>query len=295
MVYGKQHGPTVKTGLGFTDTYTIQNGGLIYVTGGTAGSATTYMLFSSATNGSTPGNNAVKFFSYNAAYSGSGFTTASAITTVDKLSTNYISPDDFSSAVGNSDRVVVNINSANSNKNGIYTASLGSTLTYAWNFHSSFSQWWLNVSKTDSYGIEVDFIGQDRSLYYVNNFETSTKGNIYIPQAIASKKTAVTYDDTQLENYQINWIEQDYQKYFVRAALGCTTTPPSTAATGSTLFKVFSASGSSSLFDGDNILVICNDLYPTNVSADFGSTTNFASPNNGIYKARVSAGGTVYF
>jgi hypothetical protein len=288
-------GPTVITGLGFTDTYTIQNGGLIYVTGGTAGSATTYMLFSSATNGSTPGNNAVKFFSYNAAYSGSGFTTASAITTVDKLSTNYISPDDFSSAVGNSDRVVVNINSANSNKNGIYTASLGNTLTYAWNFHSSFSQWWLNVSKTDSYGIEVDFIGQDRSLYYVNNFETSTKGNIYIPQAIASKKSAVTYDDTQLENYQINWIEQDYQKYFVRAALGCTTTPPSTAATGSTLFKVFSASGSSSLFDGDNILVICNDLYPTNVSADFGSTTNFASPNNGIYKARVSAGGTVYF
>jgi hypothetical protein len=288
-------GPTVKTGLGFTDNYTIQNGGLIYVTGGTTGSATTYMLFSSATNGSTPGTNAVKFFSYNAAYSGSGFTTASAITTVDKLSTNYITPDDFSSAVSSGNRVVVNINSANSNKNGIYTASLGSTLTYAWNFHSSFSQWWLNVSKTDSYGIEVDFIGQDRSLYYVNNFETSTKGNIYIPQAIASKKSAVTYDDTQLENYQINWIEQDYQKYFVRAALGCTTTPPSTAATGSTLYKVFSASGSSSLFDGDNILVICNDLYPTNVSADFGSTTNFASPNNGIYKARVSAGGTVYF
>ena len=288
-------GPTVKTGLGFTDTYTIQNGGLIYVTGGTSGSATTYMLFSSATNGSTPGSNAVKFFSYNAAYSGSGFTTASAITTVDKLSTSYITPDDFSSAVSNGNRVVVNINSANSNKNGIYTASLGSTLTYAWNFHSSFSQWWLNVSKTDSYGIEVDFIGQDRSLYYVNNFETSTKGNIYIPQAVASKKSAVSYDDTQLENYQINWIEQDYQKYFVRAALGCTTTPPSTSATGSTLFKVFSASGSSSLFDGDNILVICNDLYPTNVSADFGSTTNFASPNNGIYKARVSAGGTVYF
>jgi hypothetical protein len=288
-------GPTVKTGLGFTDTYTIQNGGLIYVTGGTSGSATTYMLFSSATNGSTPGSNAVKFFSYNAAYSGSGYTTASAITTVDKLSTYYITPDDFSSAVDNSERVVVNINSTNSNKNGIYTASLGSTINYAWNFHSSFSQWWLNVSKTDSYGIEVDFIGQDRSLYYVNNFETSTKGNIYIPQAAASKKSAVSYDDTQLENYQINWIEQDYQKYFVRAALGCTTTPPSTAATGSTLFKVFSSSGSSSLFDGDNILVICNDLYPTNVSADFGSTTNFASPNNGIYKARVSAGGTVYF
>ena len=288
-------GPTVKTGLGFTDTYTIQNGGLIYVTGGTTGSATTYMLFSSATNGSTPGSNAVKFFSYNAAYSGSGYTTASAITTVDKLSTYYITPDDFSSAVSNSERVVVNINSTNSIKNGIYTASLGSTLNYAWNFHSSFSQWWLNVSKTDSYGIEVDFIGQDRSLYYVNNFETSTKGNIYIPQAVASKKSAVSYDDTQLENYQINWIEQDYQKYFVRAALGCTTAPPSTAATGSTLFKVFSASGSSSLFDGDNILVICNDLYPTNVSADFGSTTNFASPNNGIYKARVSAGGTVYF
>jgi len=120
-------------------------------------------------------------------------------------------------------------------------------------------------------------------------------GNIYIPQALTSKKSVYTYEDTQLENYQINWIEQDYQKYYVRAALGCTTTPPSTAATGSTLFKVFSASGSSSLFDGDNILVICNDLYPTNVSANFGSTTNFASPNNGVYKARVSTGGTVYF
>jgi hypothetical protein len=288
-------GPTVKTGLGFTENYTIQNGGLIYVTGGTSGSATTYMLFSSATNGSTPGNSVVKFFSYNSAYTGSGYTTASALTTVDKLSTYYITPDDFSSAVSNSDRVVVNINSSNSNKNGIYTASVGNTLSYAWNFHSDFSQWWNNVSKSDSYGVEANFIGQDRSLYYVNNFETATKGNIYLPQVITPRKQEVSYDDKQLENYQLSWIEQDYQKYYVRAAFACTSTPPSTAATGSTLFKVFSSSGSSSLFDGDNILVICNELYPSNTSADFGSTRNFASPNNGIYKARVSTGGTVYF
>jgi hypothetical protein len=288
-------GPTVKTGLGFTNTYTLQNGGLIYVTGGTAGSATTYMLFTSASNGTIPGSNSVKFFSYNAAYTGSGQTTVAAITTIDRISTNYISPDDFDTSVTSGDRVLVNINSTNNNKNGIYTASLGSTLNYAWNFHSSFSEWWNNVSKTDSFGIETNFIGQDRSLYYVNNFESSTKGNIYIPQAITSKKSAIAYDDTQLENYQINWIEQDYQKYYVRAALACTEVPPSSASTGSTLFKVFSASGASSLFDGDNVLVICNELYPANTSADFGSTRNFASPNNGIYKARVSTGGTVYF
>jgi hypothetical protein len=40
-------------------------------------------------------------------------------------------------------------------------------------------------------------------------------------------------------------------------------------------------------------------LYPTNTSSDFGSTKNFASPNNGIYKARVSSAvgytGRVYF
>ena len=291
-------GPTSKTGLGFTDTYTIQNGALVYVTGGTTGSATTYMLYSGANNGTTPGSNAVKFFSYNSAYSGSGYTTASAITTIDKLSSFYVSPDDFSSAVGNSDRVLVDINS-NNNKNGIYQASLGNTINYAWNFHPAFSEWWNRVSKTDSNGIEVNFIGQDRSLYYVNNFETSTKGNIYLPQVIASKKPAVSFDDKQLENYQLNWIEQDYQKYYVRAAFACTSVPPSTAATGSALFKVFSSSGSSSLFDGDNVLVICNELYPTNTSADFGSTRNFASPNNGIYKARVSSSvgytGNVYF
>ena len=291
-------GPTTVTGLGFTDTYTIQNGGLIYVTSGTAGSATTYMLYSSAVNGTTPGNNTVKFFSYNAAYSGSGFTTASAITTVDKFST-YYSQVDFSSTVANNDRVVVNINSTNNNKNGIYTASIGSTLTYAWNFHPSFSEWWNKVSKTDSFGIEANFIGQDKSLYYVNNFETSTNGNIYIPQVLASKKPAISFDDRQLENYQLNWIEQDYQKYYVRAAFACTSVPPSTAATGSTLYRVFSSSGSSTLVDGDNILVICNELYPTNISADFGSTTNFASPNNGIYKAKISSSvgttGNVYF
>ena len=39
-------GPSILTGLGFSSTYTIQNGGLVYVTGGTAGSATTYMLYS---------------------------------------------------------------------------------------------------------------------------------------------------------------------------------------------------------------------------------------------------------
>jgi hypothetical protein len=288
-------------GLGLSDTYKIQNGGLIYVIDGAVGSATTYMLYSAASNGTTPGSNAVKFFDYNDAYTGSGETTAVAITTIDKLSTSYVSPDDFlTSAGGNAsvndgDRVVVNINSSNNNKNGIYTASLGSTLNYAWNFHASFSEWWNNVSKADSFGIETNFIGQDKSLYYVNNFEASTKGNIYLPQVITSRKPAVSYDDKQLENYQINWIEQDYQKYYVRAALACTTVPPSTAATGSTLFKVYSSSGASSLFDGDNVLVICNELYPTNTSADFGSTRNFASPNNGIYKARVSTGGTVYF
>lgn len=288
-------GPTIKTGLGFTDSYTIQNGGLVYVTGGTVGSATTYMLYSSAVSGSTPGSKEVKFFSYNSAYSGSGYTTASAITTVDKISSSYISPDDFSAPVVDNDRVLVNINSTNSNKNGIYLASSGSTLNYAWNFHSNFSEWWNNVSKSDSFGIETNFIGQDKSLYYVNNFETATKGNIYIPQVITQKKTSVSFDDKQLENYSLNWIEQEYQKYYVRAAFACTTTPPSTSATGSTLYRVFSASGSSTLFDGDNVLVICNDLYPSNISADFGSTTNFASPNNGIYKARVSTGGTVYF
>jgi len=288
-------GPSVKTGLGFTDTYTIQNGGLIYVTGGTAGSATTYMLFTAAANGTAPGTNSVKFFSYNAAYSGSGYTTASAITTLDKISTYYVSPDDFDTAVTSGNRVVVNINSSNNNKNGIYTASFGSTLKYSWNFHSSFSNWWNNVSKTESFGIETNFIGQDKSLYYVNNFESSTKGNIYIPQAITSKRSAIRFEDFQLENYSLNWVEQDYQKYYVRAALACTSTPPSSAATGSTLFKVYSSTGLSSLFDGDNVLVICNELYPTNVSADFGSTRNFASPNNGIYKARVSVGGTVYF
>ena len=292
-------GPNVKTGLGFTNTYTLQNGGLIYVTGGTVGSATTYMLFTSATNGTIPGSNSVKFFSYNAAYTGSGQTTAAAITTLDKISTYYVSPDDFDTSVTSGDRVLVNINSTNNNKNGIYTASFGSTLKYSWNFHSSFSEWWNNVSKTDSFGIETNFIGQDRSLYYVNNFESSTKGNIYIPQVLTSKKTVNQFDDLQLENYQLNWIEQDYQKYFVRAAFACTNVPPSTAATGSTLYKVFSSSGSSLLTDGDNVIVICNELYPTNTSADFGSTKNFASPNNGIYKARVSSSvgytGNVYF
>ena len=292
-------GPNVKTGLGFTNTYTLQNGGLIYVTGGTVGSATTYMLFTSATNGTIPGSNSVKFFSYNAAYTGSGQTTAAAITTLDKISTYYVSPDDFDTSVTSGDRVLVNINSTNNNKNGIYTASFGSTLKYSWNFHSSFSEWWNNVSKTDSFGIETNFIGQDRSLYYVNNFESSTKGNIYIPQVLTSKKTVNQFDDLQLENYQLNWIEQDYQKYFVRAAFACTNVPPSTAATGSTLYKVFSSSGSSALTDGDNVIVICNELYPTNTSADFGSTKNFASPNNGIYKARVSSSvgytGNVYF
>jgi len=89
----------------------------------------------------------------------------------------------------------------------------------------------------------------------------------------------------------------DYQKMYVRAAFACTTTPPSTVGTGSTRYRVYAYVGgaASTFIDGENVLVICNNLYPTNTSADFGSTTKFASPNNGIYKARVSSGGTVYF
>ena len=151
-------------------------------------SATTYMLYSAASNGSNPGNNTVKFFSYNNAFSSSGQTTVTALTTVDKLSTYYVTPDDFDNPVSNGNRVLVNINSSNNINNGIYNASVGSTLNYAWNFQNGFSEWWRRISKSDSYGIETNFIGQDTTLYYVNNFESATKGNIYLPQALRSEE-----------------------------------------------------------------------------------------------------------
>jgi hypothetical protein len=47
----------------------------------------------------------------------------------------------------------------------------------------------------------------------------------------------------------------DYQKMYVRAALACTTTPPSTAATGSTGYRVYAYVGgaASTFIDGENV------------------------------------------
>ena len=289
--------PDTFSGLAFTDSYRIQNAGLIYVSGGTVGSGKTYLLYTTATDGTFPGSNQVKFLDYNDAYSSTGFTTATAIVTTDKLSTFYVSPTDFGTSISTGNRVVVNINGSNNTKNGIYAATVTEVDKYKWNFDESFSIWWDNVILNPVIGREKYFLGQDNSIYYVNSFEESTRGNIYVPQVNTAKKLVPTFPDYQLENYDLEWNEMDYQKMYVRAALACTNTPPSTVATGSTGYRVYAYVGgaASTFIDGENVLVICNDLYPTNTSADFGSTTNFASPNNGIYKARVSSGGTVYF
>jgi hypothetical protein len=289
--------PDTFSGLAFTDSYRIQNAGLINVTAGTVGSGKTYLLYTTAADGTFPGSNQVKFVDYSTTYGSTGFTTATAIVTTDKLSTFYVSPTDFGTSISTGNRVVVNINSANNNKNGIYSATVTEVDKYKWNFDESFSQWWSNVTKNSVVGREKFFLGQDTSLYYVNSFEESTRGNIYVPQVNTPKKLNPTFHDYQLENYDLEWNEMDYQKMYVRAAFACTATPPSTVATGSTTYRVYAYVGgaASTFIDGENVLVICNDLYPTNTSADFGSTTKFASPNNGIYKARVSSGGTVYF
>jgi hypothetical protein len=289
--------PDSFSGLAFTDSYRIQNAGLIYVSGGTVGSGKTYLLYTNASDGTFPGSNQVKFIDYSSTYGSTGYTTATAVVTTDKLSTFYVSPTDFGTSISTGNRVIVNINSSNNTKNGIYEATVTEVDKYKWNFDESFSQWWSNVTKNSVVGREKFFLGQDNSLYYVNSFEESTRGNMYVPQINTAKKLTPTFHDYQLENYDIEWKEMDYQKLYVRAAFACTTTPPSTVATGSTNYRVYAYVGgaASTFIDGENVLVICNDLYPTNTSADFGSTTKFASPNNGIYKARVSSGGTVYF
>jgi len=291
------------SGLAFTDSYRIQNGGLIYVSGGTVGSGKTYLLYTTASDGTFPGSNQVKFVDYSTTYGSTGFTTATAIVTTDKLSTYYVSPTDFGTSISTGNRVVVNINNSNNTKNGIYSATVTEVDKYKWNFDEAFSTWWDNISKNSVAGTnqiigrKQYFLGQDNSIYYVNSFEESTRGNIYVPQVNTQQDFLLTFSSYQLENYDLEWNEMDYQKMYVRAALACTTTPPSTVATGSTGYRVYAYVGgaASTFIDGENVLVICNDLYPTNTSADFGSTTNFASPNNGIYKARVSSGGTVYF
>ena len=290
--------PDTFSGLAFTDSYRIQNAGLIYVSGGTVGSGKTYLLYTTATDGTFPGSNQVKFLDYNDAYSSTGFTTATAIVTTDKLSTFYVSPTDFGTSISTGNRVVVNINNSNNTKNGIYAATVTEVDKYKWNFDEAFSIWWNEIRDSLSYfGREKYVLGQDGSIYYVNSFEESTRGNMYVPQVNTSKKLTTSFTDYQLESYDLEWNEMDYQKLYVRAAFACTATPPSTVATGSTNYRVYAYVGgaASTFIDGENVLVICNDLYPTNVSADFGSTRTFASPNNGIYKARVSSGGTVYF
>jgi len=289
--------PDSFSGLAFTDNYRIQNSGLVYVSGGTVGSGKTYLLYTTASDGTFPGSNQVKFTDYSSTYGSTGYTTATAVVTTDKLSTFYVSPTDFGTSISTGNRVVVNINSSNNTKNGIYEATVTEVDKYKWNFDESFSEWWSNVTKNSVVGREKFFLGQDTSLYYVNSFEDSTRGNMYVPQVNTTKKLNPTFHDYQLENYDLEWKEMDYQKLYVRAAFACTTTPPSTVATGSTSYRVYAYVGgaASTFIDGENVLVICNDLYPTNTSADFGSTTKFASPNNGIYKARVSSGGTVYF
>jgi len=289
-IYIYDSGPTEQIGLGFTSNYRIQQAGILTVGAGYTNNGKKFMLYSTAENGTVPGGVGVTFFDITSAYSGTGYTTVAGITTVNKLNTTYISPTDFNVDINNNERVLVSIGNTFDTANGIYVASVGTTNTYRWQMHSSFAKWWSNVDKNEYDGIEKYFLGQNKSLYYVNNFETITNGNIYIPQPITNKKQTFSFDDRQLENYELDWVEQEYQKYYVRAVIGSTTIPPSTSGTAAA-YVIKTSTGTTTFNDGDPVLVVCN-LGGAGIS-DLG-TASIASTASGIYKAKKS-GSNVYF
>jgi hypothetical protein len=277
--------------LSFKSDYLISRGSAATVaTGGT------FFLFAYGEN-SSAGSTEVKW----ANISSASLITCQAYTTLDKVS--YIAEEDFDVPVVSGDRVVVN--SSNKLVNGIYDVSIGSTTRGKFQFDSSFNNWmnkiYINIltnnTTTSNPGtyLSGDLMNQTTGSFQVVGTGNSVRGNVYVPEISLPPTTNYeTYFTSQglssslITDIDVDWYEQDFQKFNVRAVYHAPTTANFPTNSGTAISRLITTgTGNSLIFENDSVLVV------------IGTGLSYQNNTSGIYRATFvtsgSTGSSVYF
>jgi hypothetical protein len=271
----------------YNSSYFIDRGAVVSITTGSS-----YFLYSPGTNTSA-GSTTVKFVDITSA----GITTCQAYTTKDNFSSSYKADSDFDVSVITGDKVVVN--SSNLKVNGIYDVTLSSATKGKFKHESNFANWFYKIQKnifvpstTPSKPVnELNYAEFIYGSFQAVSTGSSTLGNVYVPQITKNTLYDQAIDQINsagLEDFDIDWYEQDFQKYNVVAVYNAATTTNFPTSSGTAISRLIQ-------FGATRTLISEND----SVLVKIGTASTSSNAYNGIWKVRYvtsgSTGSSVYF
>ena len=282
---------TIK-GLQFASNYSIQRGALVTVSSGTVGAGTSYFLYANGTSTSA-GSIGVTFVNI-----------TSAPTVICRASTgnstgSYVIPGDFDVPV--SIGMTVLVNSSNTLNNGIYAvSSIGNSTKRVFDYADGLVSWSKDIltsvlsTNTDgTYYVSPNLKKQITGVYQASSIASTHYGEIFVPEV--SFPSTANYENffsvdgkssSLIQELDIDWKEQDFQKYNVRAVYYVNSVAgfPTTSGTAiSSLVRSRTGSGTSTLQSNESVLVfVGSGLASTHIK-------------NGIYRPVYTNIGSVYF
>ena len=282
------------SGVEFSPDYSIVRGSIARITGGNTGAGTTYFLYAdgSSTSAGSVGATWVNITSQRNYFCG-------AKTNLNKFSSTFYTPNDFDVAVSVGSTVLVN--TSNQSYNGIYTVSaLGNSERIALDFSDGLVSWSRDIvenvleTSTSSYTVSPNLKKQIKGVLQYSSIASSYYGEVYVPEIIFTSTPNYQEffgDESKTSSFiqeiDIDWHEQNYQKYNVAAVYFATSASglPTSAGTAiSSRVTNFSGSGMTLLQANDSILVMIGT----------GSTYSY-NVHNGIYRPSFTGIGSVYF
>lgn len=280
-------------GLKLFDDYSVLRGSVAKLLNGTSGAGTTWMLYADGTE-TAAGAVGVTWLNITNITN----VVCNAETTVDKFSSQYFTPDDFDVSVATGSTVLVRV--ADETRNGIYTvSSIGNSQKQVFEYNDGLADWFYDIYEsvlTDSlgtYAVSPNLKKQIQGIYQIVSVGNTEVGQVFVPeiqfQSFQNYENFFGSDgkgSSLIQDIDLDWHKQDYQKYSVKAILNVSSISliPTTSGTAiSSLVRSHSGSGVTLLRENDSILVYVGS----------GSSSNTA--NNGIYRPTFTGIGSVYF
>ena len=281
-------------GLKLLDDYSILRGSIAKLTNGTTGAGTTYMLYAEGTQ-TAPGAIGVTWVNI----TNINNILCNAETTVDKFSSQYINPNDFDVSVAVGTTVLVRI--ADETKNGIYSVSaIGNSQKQVFQYEDALSDWTYDIfdavlsdGPAGSHNVSPNLKKQIQGIYQITSIGSTETGQVFVPEV--SFPSFQNYENffgsegkgsSLLQDLDIDWYKQDFQKYSVKAVLNVANVSliPTTSGTAiSSLVRSHTGSGTTLLQASDSVLIFV------------GSGSSSTSALNGIYRPTFTGIGSVYF
>jgi hypothetical protein len=281
-------------GLKLNDNFSVLRGSVARIVNGNTGAGTTYMLYAPGTN-TSPGAIGVTWVDITNITN----ITCNAETTVNKFSSQYITPNDFDVAVAVGTTVLVRID--DETRNGIYTVSaIGNSQKQIFNYENALSSWTFDIFESvlsegpaGSHNVSPNFKKQIKGIYQIASIASTETGQIFVPEI--SFPSFQNYENffgsegkgsSLLQDLDIDWYKQDFQKYSVKAVLNVADVSliPTTSGTAiSSLVHSHSGLGNTILQSNDSVLIFV------------GSGSSSSSALNGIYRPSFTGIGSVYF